>query len=134
MQYKPKLTQPKGATSYEWQYHDGDVYAVLSSDLKSFCEIQEFSSLQPGKGNGRAAVAWMKREYLNIHVNDPGNEIDAPDAFMFWRRLAENGLITGMTDRNSNPIYVDGQWVIDNLDPEDYPDLHAELSAATPKP
>ncbi len=51
---------------------------------------------------------------------------------MFWRKLAENGLITGMIDGNSNPIYVDGQWMIDNLDPEDYPDPHAEMSATGP--
>ena len=134
MQHEPELSKPRGATSYEWEYRDGDVLATISSDLKSFCEIQEVSSSNPGKGNAREAIEWMKRQYVSVHVNDPGNEIDAPDAFAFWKGLVDKGLIAGMIDGNSNPIYADGTWIIDNLDPEDYPTLHEELAAASPIP
>lgn len=132
MQHKPKITTPKNSRQGEWEYRDGDVFAIISSDLKSYCEIQEFSSSQPRKGNGRAAIEWMKNKYQNIHVNDPGNEIDAPDAFLFWCKLAEENLIQSMTDGDSTPIFEDGEWVIDNVHPDDYPELYRRLTENAP--
>jgi hypothetical protein len=130
MQHEPELRKDGN----EFEYRDGDVHAIISTDLKSFCQIHEFSSKQPGKGNGRAAVAWMKQQYREVHVCDPGNEIDAPDAFKFWCKLVDSGLIAGMIDGDSNPIYADGQWITESLDPEDYPDLRARLSVKAQAP
>jgi hypothetical protein len=130
MQHQPRIA--KGSAD-EWHYDDGDVRAVISSDLRSHCQILEFASINSGKGNGRAAVEWMKREYQNIHINDPGNEIDTPGAFQFWRKLADSGLIESMVDSDSTLIFDQKEWLVDNLDPDDYPELHRQLTGNAPR-
>lgn len=128
MKYEPKIrASDEGGELYV--YDDGHVSAVISSDLKATCEILEISSHQPGKGNGRKAVEWMKNEFGKISVNDPGNEVDSPKAFGLWKRLADHGIVNQMIDENGIFIFADGKWEMDEIDDERFPDLSVELKS-----
>lgn len=129
MKHEPTVKKSKLSGSDEWEYRDGDVFAVMSTDKKTFCQIHEFSSHEPGKGNGRAAVEWLKRKYGQVHINDPGNEIDTPEAFEFWKKLAEKSLIHSMIDGDGNVIFNEGKWVSENIEAEDYPSLYSEITS-----
>jgi hypothetical protein len=133
MQHPPKISEVKGSFGSEWEYDDGDVLAVISTDQKTYCQIHEFTSHQSGKGHGREAIQWMKKEYQHVHVNDPGNEVDAPDALAFWLKLTEEGLISEMIDGYSEQIFSAGEWILEKLDPEDYPELLEKLSTNAPR-
>lgn len=128
MKYEPTITPTNDGEDW-YEYRDGDVIALLNSNLANWCEINEISSFEPGQGNGRKAVEWLRAKFNIVNVNDPGNEIDSPAAFSFWRRLTEAGLIAEMTDENGNVIYRDGNWVLSEIDNERFPHLFQALQS-----
>lgn len=122
-----KITKSKNENDI-WEYKDGQVLATLNSDGKTYCEIMEFSSYEPGNGHGRSALKWLKKKFPELSVSDPGTEEETPESFGFWRRMADDGLIHSMTDENSNVIFDNGSWLVDEIDPDAYPTLHADLT------
>lgn len=124
---EPVLRQQGGDGSPVWSYDDGSVLATLNTEMGAWCTIEEFSVRNPGMGHGAQAVAWLKQRFRFLSVDDPGSEVASPDAFAFWRRMAEKGLIDQMCDDLGTVIFADGEWVLDNIDPELFPNLVGEL-------
>lgn len=72
--------------------------------------IHSLTSLEPGRGNGRTFVAWLKTRFGRVGVSDPGDPETSPEAFAFWSRLAEEGLVDEMEDDSGRIIFKDGVW------------------------
>lgn len=128
MLHEPNLVPSPGGGPNEWTYADGDVHAILNTDLRGTCEILELSSPRPGLGHAKAAVVWLRERFGKVAVNDPGNEADTPASFGFWVSMVDAGLVDSMVDGDGNLLLEDGRWIAETLDPEMYPDLVQRLN------
>jgi hypothetical protein len=91
-----------------WTFNGFHVYAELLGDPKQCLGIMSFSSGESGQGNGERAMRWLKEHVPAIHVYDPGQP--GTEAFAFWKRMCDKGIIDSMEDEDNNIIYRDGEW------------------------
>ena len=113
--FNPRITGNGGSEEYQ----DGSIHADVSP-FEDGIVIHTFSSRAGGKGNGRRALAWMKQTFGSIVVNDPGVPSENPDSFTFWKKMADEGLISRMEDEYGDVIYDNGQWTIPENEREYY--------------
>ena len=105
--FDPKISYIRG----EEEYNDGSVHAEVATG-DGCIAIYSFTSTVKGQGNGRRAVRWMKETFGKVVVIDPGVPDESPDSFLFWKKLADHGLIDRIEDANNDVIFRDGEWMI----------------------
>ena len=98
----------------------GVVAEIDIDPKKRWVSIYSFSSHEQGRGNGRSAVAWLKKRFKHVVVNDPGLPDTNPGSFSFWKKMCDEGLISDMFDENGVLIYQSGKWRIPEGDADRY--------------
>jgi hypothetical protein len=99
----------------ELNFHDPahGVFAVVEFDPERPCglSILEFSVSERGKGNGTAALKWLRRRFEHVSVQDIGYE-ETDGSWLFWRKMAERGLAdTLYSDCDpATPVFSDGTY------------------------
>lgn len=90
-QWRPKLGSSRG----EQFYQDGYVQADVMFDDDSIVIIT-WSSRQEGQGHSARALEWLRNQFNEVVVQDPGPE--GSSSFSFWKRMFEKGYVTNVID------------------------------------
>lgn len=110
----PDGFKPDG-TEYRFTCPYGSGVVGGSFDAR-YCWIYEFQSDGSRSGNGRKTVQWLRQFFDKIGVDDPG--IPGMVSFVFWRKMADEGLVQTMISRNGDIVFDNGQWLVDPDDEE----------------
>jgi hypothetical protein len=77
-------------------------HGVIEPDFgRRQCVIYEFSSKTHERGGGgRRTLQWLSDFFDRVNVLDPGEE--GEDAWLFWSKMLEEGLVAAIYDEDQN--------------------------------
>lgn len=106
--YKTSLTESaKYPTNKGHNFEYLGVTAYIEFGDGDGIGIYEFSSHNPGTGEAKKALKYLKRKYGYIEVIDPGDPDD--DSFKFWEAMLRQGLVDDLQDEDYNSLLEDAQ-------------------------